>query len=169
MFDPTIYENMKVVMEGAVYDMDMQQQLEVIGRTDRVDLSTMSRAYQLRIKLPKTEKISAVITLTANTEDLAGEILQLDHVAPGCRLEIHFHIPVVDILEDCSKAQTKLMNIWGHDQTIVQILSFEYNDQPAVYNNCISLLFMRKVGEEHAEDIPRLLDHVLISLEQLSR
>jgi hypothetical protein len=168
MFDPTIFENIKVVMEGAVYDLDLQDRLEVTGRTDRVELSTMSRVYALRIKLPKTEKVSAVISLKADTEDLAGEILQLDHVSPGCALEINFHMPIVHISEECREIETKLMNIWGHDQRIVQTLSFEYCDQPDVYRNLISLPFIQKIGEEHIEDIPRLLDHVLLSLEQLS-
>ncbi|UTW70295.1 hypothetical protein KHA80_06930 [Anaerobacillus sp. HL2] len=41
MFDPTIYENLKVVIEGEVYDHDMNGRILII-QIDIVDLATMS-------------------------------------------------------------------------------------------------------------------------------
>ncbi|MBR8645431.1 hypothetical protein KEH51_18565 [[Brevibacterium] frigoritolerans] len=53
MFDPTAFENMKVVLEGAVYDRDFIGDILVINRDDIVNLSTMSRSYKIEMELKK--------------------------------------------------------------------------------------------------------------------
>ena len=39
MFDPTAYDNLKVILEGAVYDLDLSGELKIIERNDIVDLA----------------------------------------------------------------------------------------------------------------------------------
>ena len=50
MFDPTIFDNLKVVAEGAVYDLDLQGEILITNRIDQVDLATLSRYYAITFR-----------------------------------------------------------------------------------------------------------------------
>ena len=43
MFDPTAYENMRVVLEGIFYDKDLSGEILVIDRNDIVNTAKLSR------------------------------------------------------------------------------------------------------------------------------
>ena len=47
LFDPTAYENLKVVFEGIVYDYDLNEEITIIERNDYINLADMSRTYNL--------------------------------------------------------------------------------------------------------------------------
>lgn len=91
LFDPTIYENMKVVIQGAVYDLDLRGAIRVTDRHDEVDLAVMSRTFCLRFMDARSSHAFAEMVLKADMRDFAAEILELhDNGDPGCRLEIRF-------------------------------------------------------------------------------
>ncbi|KQL54089.1 hypothetical protein AN964_11680 [Heyndrickxia shackletonii] len=76
MFDPTAYENMKVVIEGTAYDLDLEGQIKVVDRKDIVDLATLTRKYEITFCLKQSSAILAKLTLEAKLNQLAAEILQ---------------------------------------------------------------------------------------------
>lgn len=65
MFDPTAFENMKTVFEGAAYDLDLSGEAAIIGRNDIVDLAGMSRDYRITLTLPAWREASATVRLFA--------------------------------------------------------------------------------------------------------
>lgn len=76
MFDPTAYDNMKVVLEGAAYDLDLDGQIRVVDRKDIVDLATLTRQYEITFCLKESSTILAKLLLEAKLNQLAAEILQ---------------------------------------------------------------------------------------------
>ena len=66
MFDPTIFDNMKVILEGYVYDLDFAGKIVVTGRMDRIEMSTMSRTYGIRFKEQGDGECSAEVGLIPN-------------------------------------------------------------------------------------------------------
>lgn len=122
MFDPTIFDNLKVVLEGAVYDLDAMDRVDIVERSDLLDVSALSRAYLIgftlrnppaaparedakRTKLPvffRSEvPIAARIRLQADLANLAAEILDDRRllepegegpVSIGNRLTIEFEV-----------------------------------------------------------------------------
>jgi hypothetical protein len=170
MFDPTIYENMKVVIEGAVYDLDLAGEILVTNRSNRIELSTMSRSYCIQFKLLGLGDVIAELGLAATTEDLAAEILEKSSMTPGCSLHIGFQMKVLDVEEDCASIQQLLFEIWGDACTINQKLSFTYGKTlHSLYLNEIELDFGRKFSESVIDDIPSLLEHVMLSIERLNQ
>lgn len=176
MFDPTVYENLKVVLEGAVYDLDLEGSIRMTAREDLMDLASMSRTYRLAFCLPAafeaTRLVTAQITLSAGLADLAGEILEQESVVPGCSLELAFTMPLLpDEPEEriCSWCEAAIWSVWGTRFSVRQTLSREYGRKPDNRMNRISLLFNRKFGEDMAEDIPDLIKHVLQTTQKLSR
>jgi hypothetical protein len=105
MFDPTVFDNLKVVLEGCVYDYDLEEKIAVTGRSDIVDLATLTRTFSVRFtrRHPDVSQVSATspslpwgyredadpafrnmlehgaeaeIVLHAELRDLAGELLE---------------------------------------------------------------------------------------------
>lgn len=54
MFDPTAFDNLKVIVEGAVYDFDLHGDILVTDRKDMMDLASLSRIYHIFISVNRT-------------------------------------------------------------------------------------------------------------------
>ncbi|MBP1930169.1 hypothetical protein [Ammoniphilus resinae] len=171
MFDPTVYENLKVVLEGAVYDLDLAGMIHVSNRVDRIDLSTMSRFYSIQFREAESlaSEGTAEICLSATMQDLAAEIIDEDSTAAGCLLTIHFTRKMMDVERECLKIQQILGKIWEGRPEISQEISFQYGVTPTLYTNRITLNFGRTINETQIEDMPDLIDHTFFSLQQLNQ
>lgn len=167
MFDPTIFDNLKVVLEGAVYDLDLHGQLRIVGRTDRIELSSMSRYYSIQFCLPGQQETWAELRLWADTEDLAGEIMELSTVTLGCQMMPVFYKRVNDPASDCPRIEQLTAEIWGGHVHQVQSIISVYGDPEAASLDEIKVHFNRRFGEEVIEDLPQMLEHMLIMLERL--
>ncbi|GGF94971.1 hypothetical protein [Paenibacillus aceti] len=167
MFDPTIFENLKVVLEGTVYDLDLRGQLHVVGRQDRVELSTMSRYYALRFCLPEKKQIHAELRLWADTADLAAEIMELSQHKPGCSMQPVFYIPVRHPEEECPRIVRYAEEIWGARYEPLLEIRTVYGNKEAPHLLKLSLQFHRKFGEEIVDDFDSLLEHMMILLDRL--
>lgn len=173
MFDPTIYENIKVVLEGEIYDVDLNGKILVTMRKDLVDLAAMSRKFVIQFKLLNSKRdIYAEINLIANTEDLANEILERNDLKAGCEILIKFYIIISDPVSECNRINSKLNIIWDNRPEITQKLSYIYdpdgNNKSDLFNE-INLNFGRKIDEDNISDIHNLVEYTIKSLETLSK
>lgn len=169
MFDPTIYDNLKVVLEGCVYDLDLEGHILVTNRIDRIELATMSRCCAIRFREQKAAGASAQIGLTASMADLAAEMLARKGEPPGCELDISFNARVMDPDFDCRAIEQELLQIWERRPTIEQELTFRYPQRSDGFDNRITLRFGRKLDESNADDFPRLVDVTVRTLRWLNR
>lgn len=168
MFDPTVFENLKVVAEGAVYDLDLAGAILVTNRRDVVDLASMSRTYSIAFILREAEyDITALFSLTADVKNLAGEILEDAAVLPGCNLQLQFVFPISSPNPFVERIDEQLHLIWGEERRITQVISYEYNKEPLFYSNTATVLFQKTIREEHAEDLSAVIDHMVETLERL--
>lgn len=167
MYDPTIFENLKVAFENLVYDLDtIERKIDITNRIDRMDLSVMSRDFAIQFKLVNQQEVTAEIILEASLEDLAAEILDTPEESQGCSLYIRF-IKRVGNIAECKKIEQALSDIWEPDGKLTQTLSFVYDQQPSKYLDTIEVAFS-KINEEHMGDIPDFLHHVLATLNVLN-
>jgi hypothetical protein len=169
LFDPTIYDNLKTVLEGCVYDLDLEGHILVTNRIDRIELATMSRCCAIRFREQKAPGASAQIGLNASLADLAAELLARKGEPPGCELDISFHTRVLDPDFDCRVIEQELLTIWDRRPSIEQELTFRYPQQSDGYDNRIALRFGRKLDESNADDFPRLVDVTVRSLRWLNQ
>ncbi|WP_429311202.1 hypothetical protein [Paenibacillus mucilaginosus] len=95
VFDPTIYDNLKTVLEGACYDLDAEGAFLITGREDLVDLASYSRTFRLRLR--RTEgRCEASVALVSDLADFAGELRKV-HIAgeaPGARVQLELLLPL---------------------------------------------------------------------------
>ncbi|EHS58510.1 hypothetical protein [Paenibacillus sp. Aloe-11] len=170
MFDPTVFDNLKVAIENAVYDLDnLDSRIEITQRIDRLEMSVMSREFAVQFRLREHPSVTAEIHLKADLNNLAAEILEIEDQIPGCGLLLRFNKEIHEIETQCNRIEDILTEIWKPDLRPVQTLSLIYGEKAATYQNRIELRFSRQINEEQMEDIPELLEHILLTLMELNK
>jgi len=170
VFDPTVFENLKVGIENHMYDLDkLSSDIRITARVDRLDLATLSREFALFFESNLCRGITAEIRLEAALVDLASEILAIPDANPGCSLILRFHTKLSDPTQLCQRIEAVLQEIWQSQQQILQTISFVFGQEPAVYSNTIELNFSRKINENQMGDIPELAKHILQTMKELGK
>lgn len=172
MFDPTIYENLKVILEGIVYDLDLSGKLEITNRRDLVDLARMSRMYSIRVRDTKNRfrPLEAEVVLHTELQDLAGEILEQQHISSiGCHFTVKFYLSVQNIESECPVIEKMIKRIWAMPLNVTQRLAYTYGMPYGSYDNEITLEIFDKINEENSEKITSLVERVIITFENFSR
>lgn len=160
MFDPTAYDNLKVVIEGAAYDLDLDGQIKVIDRKDIVDLATLSRCYEITYCLNHSSEICAKLTLKAKLNQLATELLQVGNQKQvGAFVHISFY---------WNQEETNYMEIikqhWGpkylYDERKINS-SLQGGQEEIIIN------FSRVITEEMVDDLVGMFHYSVETLEEL--
>ena len=168
MYDPTIFENLKVAFENHVYDLDnIDHQIHITNRTDRMDFSVLAREFAVQFTLVAKQEVTAEIVLKASLEDLAGEILETPGKQLGCSLLLRFYKQVQHVELQCSKIERALKEIWEDEIELTQTVSYIYKKEAPDYLDTIEVDFIHKINEENMGEIADFLDHVLETLEAL--
>jgi hypothetical protein len=168
MFDPTAFENMKVVLEGAVYDLDLTGDINIIDRNDFINTAKLSRKYELSFKPENFSNVTASIVLEAELENLAAELLsgsRLEQKA-GCWIRLFFSFEHQDNIVDYEKIQRVVTEIWGIDRKIKQTAYF-YPLQKERMKSEVTIDFGRLIREDQIEDLTEMIDIMITTCEQI--
>jgi len=157
MFDPTVFDNLKVVIEGYIYDLDLEGKINVIGRSDIVDLASMVRKYLITIEDVRKSKRSILIEMEIPHRELSGELLETNE-KPGCYVTVTF----------CENNGTheydelllkKLKRSWGKQHFVKLFLTKEITDLSVKYHHKYIVEFQTLFGEDSIDDLINILDH----------
>lgn len=178
MFHPLIFDNLRVVLEGAVYDRDLAGEIAVTERADVMDMASFQRVYRIAFRTAddadRPDAPAAVIELTASLADIAGEQLSqpLADVI-GCTIFVRFTLPIRDVPRDSERVRALLHEVWGDRPHIVQTVSARLDEHrpgawpPDLFQNHVTLDFHRKIGEDNIPDMNGLVEHTVRSLFRL--
>jgi len=170
MFDPTAFDNMKVVIEGALYDLDISGEIVITDRNDFINLAKMSRKFDVSFQLPN-QAVTAKIELTAGLVNLAAELLApvLSEQEAGCQLRLQFLTAHENMDIDYRVVEGILRNIWGPTRTITQ--SVHYDPLRNETNNAyiITIEFDRLIREDQMDDLVEMTEFIITTLEDLSK
>ncbi|OJD72307.1 hypothetical protein [Bacillus sp. NH11B] len=163
MFDPTAFENLKVIVEGAVYDFDLHGDILVTDRKDVMDLASLSRMYSISFQLTEPFKtmVEATFSLSVDAKNLSGEILEVPQFIPGCEMKLEFSFEMEQPEVGCEEIETLLHSIWGKERMITQKISYEYNKQAILYHNKVEVLFQKAITEDHVDDLIAVISHMI--------
>ena len=166
MFDPTIFENLKVGIENAVYDLDnLDEIIRVTDRKDLLDMATLSRSFNLRFELGVIHNFSRNLP-GDRTPDLAAEILEIPEGQPACELKLRFYKHISDASIACPAIAQIIKEIWNPELPPPQTIRYTYSD-PVPLHNTIELRFPRRINEEQMGDILNILEFMLRTLGEL--
>ncbi|MGG1878204.1 hypothetical protein [Paenibacillus campinasensis] len=169
MFDPTVFENLKVGIENIVYDLDnLDKKVLVTGRSDLLNMAVMSRSFVLQFELTGQHETYAEIVLEAGVQDLAAEILEIPDETPGCALKLRFTQTIEDVEAGCPVMAEIVQRIWEPEVQPIQTVGFMYGEKPVRYLSTIEIGFSRKIHEEQMGDLPKLVDYMLQTLAALN-
>ncbi|WP_050615329.1 hypothetical protein [Bacillus testis] len=170
MFDPTAYENFKIILEGSVYDYDMAGDILVSGRSEIIDLAVLSRAFTISFHLTGQDRIRAAILLRSSLKELADEILEENTLQPSAFVDIEFmwesdephSADRLAALNDC------LWKVWGHDRQITLEETRKMVDgEKGRYYYKMAVSFRRRITEEQSEDLYSLATYCIKALDGL--
>ena len=170
MFDPTVFDNLKVAIENEFYDLDnLDRIIDITGRKDLLDMAVMSREFSLLFRLAKDRRAEAELILDTSLRDLAAELLEQPEGKPACGLRLRFHLEISGEEADavCREIERCVSGIWHSGEKPVQTLSRTYGDDSGRCRNVVELRFGRRIGEEQIDDIPELAKHAVMTLEAL--
>jgi len=180
MFHPLVFDNIRVVLEGAVYDRDFEGAITITSRSDVMDMATFHRLFQIEFKLANQHDhavaVRAEMQLRTQLADIAAEQLEqplTEHI--GCTICIHFYLQMEnyrDVPAEAREITSILNDIWGQRPYITQKVSATLAEQridwpPKQITNQVTLDFHRKIDEGNIDDLNELIDHTVQSLQKL--
>ncbi|MDQ0155134.1 hypothetical protein [Robertmurraya andreesenii] len=170
MFDPTAFDNMKVVLEGALYDRDLAGEIAILDRNDVVNIAKLTRSYSINFAETRESKVYCTLILDAKLENLASELLrtQLNGPLAGAHLAIVFHMKHENKREIYKEIDHQLRNIWGVERHISQRISHDPTDNLRWVSNEITIEFNRLILEEQMDDLIVMLDYITETLAKLN-
>ena len=169
MFDPTAFDNMKVVIEGALYDLDLAGEIVVTDRNDIVNMAKMSRSFNVYFELSSTQQeiVTAKLEIKADLINLAAELMPtfLSQKQSGCTIKLQFfHHGITDEAK-LRNIREIFIDIWGETRQISQ--SVTTTPSKSLIDHCISIEFDRLVSEDQMDDLVELIDFMMTSIERL--
>lgn len=171
MFDPTAFDNMKVVLEGALYDLDLDGEIRIIDRNDIMNLAKMSREFDVSFELVEEKGIPIVANfqLKAKLENLASELLpetKSSSIA-GCHLELSFSFINKNEQMYFERLNDVFLSIWGQNRNILQTASFDPLNKNDYVKNKVSIGFNRVIEESQLEDLTDVVSFMLETIQKI--
>lgn len=170
MFDPTAFENMKVVLEGAIYDLDMAGEITITDRNDFINTAKLSRKYEIYFKIAQIKTpVTARLVLEAGLENLAAELLSspLSEERSGCFIYLIFSFEQKQKIIDYEKIDKMLADVWGVNRKITHSVLFYPLQKEKKMCNEILIEFDRLVHEEQLNDLASMIDVMITTLYRL--
>ncbi|WHX39026.1 hypothetical protein QNH36_15200 [Mesobacillus sp. AQ2] len=173
MFDPTAFENIKVVIDGEIYDRDLSGEIKVVDRNDWINSAKLSRKYEICFTVSgyNEKEIAATLTLEAGLENLSAELLGSGGANPlaGCIVDISFSLLLRKEVQVYQSIQEELEDIWGKEREIVQSLQVSPLAESEWIKNNARVSFNRLVYEEQIDDLTEMIDYMIDSLNKLKK
>lgn len=162
MFDPTAFDNMKVILEGAVYDMDFAGEILVTDRKDVIDLARHSRMFSISFEARDATGIEAELRLIAGLENLASELLpSAGRGLEGCELLLIFKADHEDTPSVYRMIDAFASSVWGLERKISQSVSWDPLLEKEDVRNELTVDFNRLVTEAQLEELKEIPVYML--------
>jgi hypothetical protein len=170
MFDPTAFENMKVVLEGALYDLDLNGEIIIFDRNDFINLAKLSRKYEACFSLVERSKnISAKLVLEAGLDNLAAELLPgaVSENRSGCLIYLQFYFEHSQKIINYDKIEKALLDIWGSTRKMTYLASFYPLQKEKRMQSEVKIEFERLIQENQIDDLVEMIDSMITTLYRL--
>ncbi|WP_226666759.1 hypothetical protein [Metabacillus litoralis] len=166
MFDPTVFDNLKVVIEGYIYDLDLGNEISIRHRSDVVDMATMSRKYSIHFVSDHFRSTYVKIDINMDQHQLAGELLQTIN-NPGCVVSLTF------VEESQSQDYDvffykKLKRNWAENHDVKLIVIKEQSKSSIKHIHKYQINFATLFGEDDLEELLNIVDSAILLLRMKS-
>lgn len=171
MFDPTAFDNMKVVLEGALYDRDIFGEIVITDRNDLMNMAKMSRYFDVSFKLPESKgnAVSAKIMVESKLINLAAELLQgsLSESQSGCQIKLQFYLEGISMQENFQSIERILLDIWGETRKITLSIQYYPLDKAKKIKYVVTVDFDRLISEDQMDDLVEMTEFMITTIQHL--
>ena len=174
MFDPTAFENMRVVIEGMFYDKDLDGEIEIVDRNDSFNTANLSRTYQLAFRLSSStkgeERPVCQLTLLSKLENLAAELLSHSYLSKeaGCFVSMEYFFHHHEDVAFLAEVEKDLKEIWGTERTISIVAEYETLKTKEKIKYCLQIRFDRIITEDQLDDFAEMFQYMIATLEKIN-
>lgn len=174
MFDPTAFENMKVVMEGIFYDKDLAGEISIIDRNDLMNMAKLSRSYDLSFQLIHSylqePKAICKVTLLSKLENLAAELIPIltTKEGAGCYLEIEFLYQAKQDDVRLKKTDQLIKTIW-EDAFIEHGVTCDPFSSLENQKHHVKVSFNAMIREDEIHLFNELIQYIMTTLLQIEK
>jgi hypothetical protein len=170
MFDPTAFDNMKVVIEGAFYDLDIIGEIIITDRNDIINMAKMSRHFDLEFKLASgSNDITARVIMESELVHLAAELVpsvNSENLA-GCQMKLEFYLKDFESSIDFNEIQANAIEIWGANRKITQTVKYYPLDETKFRHILLQIEFERLISEAQMDDLIELTEVMITTIRRL--
>lgn len=159
---PTVFDNLKTVLEGSIYDFEGQEVLEVVSRDDLVDLANLSRTFRVGALF---KEIYGEIELNFPDHMWVDEVIFSRN---KIKAELSFIFEIPKCLHDTGYLQWYKFiqkKIWNVELQLVEEKRIK-KDQIALEQK-LCVLFNESLGEMDVERLIDVVDHFVYVGEQI--
>lgn len=169
MFDPTAFENMRIVMEGLVYDKDLDGDIIVLDRNDIFNSSKLSRNYTITFRLKNQQNAKMMFELSADLQNLSAELLGSVKKEKWIGATVYIHLFLRHKQNEAiyPLLQQLVEDIWGKDLKVRQEISFQPLETEQTIMNHITIDFNRLITEEQIDDLITMMEFMEKTLVEL--
>jgi hypothetical protein len=172
MFDPTAFDNMKVIVEGALYDRDLSGEIFITDRNDIINMAKMSRQFNISFSIPqgKPKAVLGEIELESKLVHLSAELLPSSHTEQlvGCLVKLYFTFDIEEVEIDYYELNTILFGIWGTSRKITLSIQHEPLQPTKKEKGIIAVDFERLITEDQMDDLVGMTDVMITTQQKLS-
>lgn len=169
MFDPTAFDNMKVVVEGALYDLDLSGEIVITDRNDIINMAKMSRSFDIDFHNSSTQPaiVTAKLEIKAELINLAAELLpnSFAQQQSGCTIKLQFFYDTITDEAQLQRIREIFFDIWGGTRQFSH--SVTITPSKSLIRNCISIEFDRLISEDQMDDLVEMVDFMIKTNEHL--
>ncbi|RIW33071.1 hypothetical protein D3H55_11825 [Bacillus salacetis] len=158
MFDPTAYENLKVVLQGALYELDLMGSLKITRREDIVDLASLDRRFALTLCNPDKADLTAMVTLSAGIREWNAEAYPEPGREPGAILGVVYQSEGSRFRQDFV---SELAEWWGPRRSIEWR---EISSTSVPFRHQAIIDFNRIITEDMVDELEEVAVHIGNSL-----
>jgi hypothetical protein len=173
MFDPTAFENMKVVMEGGFYDRDLEGEIRIVDRNDILNSAKMSRRYDITFTdiAKGLAEIFCTFTMEAGLDNLAAELLPQgkSEKLAGCRIYVKFTIKLPKYSKSFLQIREVLRHIWGSGRKVEQTVKYNPENIKTMAETETFISFNRLIYEEQIDDLNEMITYMIASMKALRK
>jgi len=156
MFDPTAFDNMKVIVEGILYDKDLDGDYLIIDRDDFMNLSKMNREFSITYKKNSVKSnVGCKFTLAATAKDLYSELLAASEDV-GCYIDLTFLFNKDIETEILQRSLMLLQNHTKQQFNVFHNIKQSFFDKNKIETS-LNIKFLNKITEDEFDQIEELI------------
>jgi hypothetical protein len=159
MFDPTAFDNLKVVIEGEVYDFDLSGEISILDRRDLFDFAHYERTYSIQYSLPDMTS-SITLELKADMGHFLAERKGI-RAKNKAGADIRF---IYTGNEELNDYKPELESAWGTDKEW-EWMEVHSSVHPLKVQGMLS--FNRVITEEMVDDVLHMVSFSIETLDIL--